>query len=230
MFRAVNNQSRIAPKEAAMTVDVFSAKRLEGQVRVEPKSTGIVVIDMLNEFCKPGGAMVLPGYERLVAPQKTVIDAGRAAGSPVLFVADTHRKNVRQDREFLKRTAHCLEGSWGAQVIDELEPRPDDLYIVKRRYSAFFNTDLDLTLRDLRVDTLVIIGVVTNICVRSTVHDGFFLGYQVVVPEDCVAATGPREQESSLYDIGTHFGIVADSGQVAAALLRSAPLENRIAA
>jgi len=230
MFRAVNNQSRIAPKEAAMTVDVFSAKRLEGQVRVEPKSTGIVVIDMLNEFCKPGGAMVLPGYERLVAPQKTVIDAGRAAGSPVLFVADTHRKNVRQDREFLKRTSHCLEGSWGAQVIDELEPRPDDLYIVKRRYSAFFNTDLDLTLRDLRVDTLVIIGVVTNICVRSTVHDGFFLGYQVVVPEDCVAATGPREQESSLYDIGTHFGIVADSGQVAAALLRSAPLENRIAA
>jgi len=230
MFRAVNNQSRIAPKEAAMTVDVFSAKRLEGQVRVEPKSTGIVVIDMLNEFCKPGGAMVLPGYERLVAPQKTVIDAGRAAGSPVLFVADTHRKNVRQDREFLKRTSHCLEGSWGAQVIDELEPRPDDLYIVKRRYSAFFNTDLDLTLRDLRVDTLVIVGVVTNICVRSTVHDGFFLGYQVVVPEDCVAATGPREQESSLYDIGTHFGIVADSGQVAAALLRSAPLENRIAA
>ena len=213
-----------------MTVDVFSAKRLEGQVRVEPKSTGIVVIDMLNEFCKPGGAMVLPGYERLVAPQKTVIDAGRAAGSPVLFVADTHRKNVRQDREFLKRTSHCLEGSWGAQVIDELEPRPDDLYIVKRRYSAFFNTDLDLTLRDLRVDTLVIIGVVTNICVRSTVHDGFFLGYQVVVPEDCVAATGPREQESSLYDIGTHFGIVADSEQVTAALLRSAPLENRIAA
>jgi len=213
-----------------MSVDVFSAKRLEGQVRVEPKSTGIVVIDMLNEFCKPGGAMVLPGYERLVAPQKTVIDAGRAAGSPVLFVADTHRKNVRQDREFLKRTSHCLEGSWGAQVIDELEPRPDDLYIIKRRYSAFFNTDLDLTLRDLRVDTLVIIGVVTNICVRSTVHDGFFLGYQVVVPEDCVAATGPREQESSLYDIGTHFGIVADSGQVAAALLRSAPLENRIAA
>jgi ureidoacrylate peracid hydrolase len=230
MWRAVNNQSRIAPKEAAMTVDVFSAKRLEGQVRVEPKSTGIVVIDMLNEFCKPGGAMVLPGYERLVAPQKTVIDAGRAAGSPVLFVADTHRKNVRQDREFLKRTSHCLEGSWGAQVIDELEPRPDDLYIVKRRYSAFFNTDLDLTLRDLRVDTLVIVGVVTNICVRSTVHDAFFLGYQVVVPEDCVAATGPREQESSLYDIGTHFGIVADSGQVAAALLRSAPLENRIAA
>ena len=172
----------------------------------------------------------LRDLQRHFAPQQRVIDAGRRGGCPILFVVDTHRRNVRQDREWLKRTPHCVEGTWGARVIDDLDPRPEDIYIVKRRYSAFFNTDLDLTLRDLRVDTLVIVGVVTNICVRSTVHDAFFLGYQVVVPEDCVAATGPREQESSLYDIGTHFGIVADSGQVAAALLRSAPLENRIAA
>src|SRR5207249_1954134 len=84
-------------------------------------------------LCKSGGAMVLPGYERLVPPQKNVIGAGRQAGCPVLFVADTHRPNVRQDREFLKRTSHCLEGSWGAQVIGDLDPRPDDIYIVKRR-------------------------------------------------------------------------------------------------
>jgi ureidoacrylate peracid hydrolase len=217
-------------EEGAMSVDVFSAKKVERQVRVDPSSTGIVVIDMLNEFCKPGGAMVLPGYERLVPPQKLVIAAGREAGCPILFVVDTHRRNMRQDREFLKRIPHCLDGTWGARVIDDLDPRPDDIYIVKRRYSAFFNTDLDLTLRDLRVDTLVIFGVVTNICVRSTVHDAFFLGYQVIVPEDCVAATGPREQESSLYDIATHFGIVAGSEQVIAALVRRAPLENHIAA
>jgi ureidoacrylate peracid hydrolase len=174
--------------------------------------------------------MVLPGYEALVAPQRRVIDAAREAGCPILFVVDTHRRNVRQEREFLKRTPHCVEGTWGAQVIEDLDPRPDDVYVVKRRYSAFFNTDLDLTLRDLQLDTLIVFGVVTNICVRSTVHDAFFLGYQVVVPEDCVAATGPREQESSLYDIATHFGIVSMSDAVAGALLRSLPLENRIAA
>ena len=213
-----------------MTVDEFSAKKLERSIRIDPKSTAIVVVDMVNEFCKPGGAMVLPGYETLVPPQKRVIGAARQCGCPVLWVVDTHRKNVRQDREFLKRTPHCIEGSWGAQVIEDLDPGPDDVYIVKRRYSAFFNTDLDLTLRDLRIDTVVVFGVVTNICVRSTVHDAFFLGYQAVVPEDCVAATGPREQASSLYDIATHFGIVSDSEQVAAALLQSAPLENRIAA
>ena len=213
-----------------MTIDLFSAKKVERSVSVDPASTAIVVVDMLNEFCKPGGAMVLPGYETLVPPQKRILAAARQCGCPVLWVVDTHRRNVRQDREFLKRTVHCVEGGWGAQVIDDLEPLPDDIYIVKRRYSAFFNTDLDLTLRDLRVEMVVVFGVVTNICVRSTVHDAFFLGYQVVVPEDCVAATGPREQASSLYDIATHFGIVTDSQQMVAALLERSPQQNRIAA
>ena len=72
-------------------------------------------------------------------------------------------------------------------------------------------------------------GVVTNICVRSTVHDAFFHGYRVVVPEDGVAATGPREQESSLYDIATHFGIVG-SRSVVAGLIERVAIENRIAA
>ena len=77
---------------------------------------------------------------------------------------------------------------------------------------------------------MIVMGVVTNICVRSTVHDAFFHGYRVVVPEDSVAATGPREQESSLYDIATHFGIVSDSRSVVAGLIERVAIENRIAA
>ncbi|WP_371743508.1 cysteine hydrolase family protein [Pusillimonas noertemannii] len=68
-------------------------------------------------------------------------------------------------------------------------------------------------------------GVVTNICVRSTVHDAFFLGYRVVVPQDCVAATGPREQASSLYDIATHFGVVSTADSTMAALSSGSPVE-----
>lgn len=210
-----------------MAVDVFSAKKLEGEVRLDPARTALLVVDMLNEFCKPGGAMVLPGYEALVPPQRRLIEAARRVGCPILFIVDSHRANVRQDREFLKRTPHCLEGGWGARVIDELEPQEGDIYVVKRRYSAFFGTDLDLTLKDLGIEAVVAAGVVTNICVRSTVHDAFFLGYTVVVPEDCVAATGPREQASSLYDIATHFGTVCDSHQVIAALLQGSPIANR---
>jgi ureidoacrylate peracid hydrolase len=210
-----------------MTVDVFSAKKIDRHVRIDAGKTAVIIVDMLNEFCKPGGAMVLPGYEALVPPQRRLIAAARQMKCPVVFVIDTHRRNVRQDREWLKRTPHCIEGSWGAAVIDDLEPQPDDIYVVKRRYSAFFNTDLDVTLKDLKVEAVVVFGVVTNICVRSTVHDAFFLGYTVVVPEDCVAATGAREQASSLYDIATHFGTVCSSEDVAAALLSGAPLINR---
>ena len=210
-----------------MAVDGFSAKKLEGEIRLDPARTAVLIVDMLNEFCKPGGAMVLPGYELLVSPQRRLIEAARRVRCPILFIVDSHRANVRQDREFLKRTPHCLEGSWGARVIDELEPREDDIYVVKRRYSAFFGTDLDLTLKDLGIEGVVVAGVVTNICVRSTVHDAFFLGYTVVVPEDCVAATGPREQASSLYDIATHFGTVCDSSQVIAALLQGSAIVNR---
>ena len=94
-------------------MDVFSARKIEQPVRIEARSSAIVVVDMLNEFCKPGGAMVLPGYERLVAPQQRVIDAGRRGGCPILFVVDTHRRNVRQDREWLKRTPHCVEARGG---------------------------------------------------------------------------------------------------------------------
>lgn len=213
-----------------MNIDAFSAKNLATSIRIDPKHTAVLVIDMLNDFCKPGGAMVLPGYEQLLSPQHTVIETARAFGAPIVFVVDTHRATARREREFLKRTPHCIEGSWGARIVDELAPHDGDVIVVKRRYSGFFNTDLDLTLKDMGVDTVVAMGVVTNICVRSTVHDAFFLGYQVVVPEDCVAATGPREQESSLYDIGTHFGVVSNAGAVVAGLAEGAPVENTVVA
>lgn len=213
-----------------MPIDVFSAKRHDGLTIIDPKRTAIIVVDMLNDFCTPGGKMVLPGCETLITPQRQVIDAARAAGAPVVFLLDTHRGNVRQDREFLKRTPHCIEGTWGAQVIDDLQAKPDDIYVIKRRFSGFFNTDLDLTLKDLGAESVVVFGVVTNICVRSTVHDAFFHGYNVIVPEDCCAATAAREQASSLYDIGTHFGTVSDAAAVAAALLQGTPIRNKEAA
>jgi ureidoacrylate peracid hydrolase len=214
-----------------MTVDTFSVNhKIETAVKFDPRRTAVLVVDMLNDFCKPGGAMVLPGCEKLVGPQRAIITAARQTGASVFFIADSHRPEQRRDREFLKRTPHCLEGSWGAQVIEELEPRPEDVFVTKRRYSAFFNTDLDLTLRDLEIETVIVMGVVTNICVRATVHDAFFLGYQVIVPEDSVAGTGPREHESSLYDIATHFGVVSDSVAVVAGLNQRTTIENKIAA
>ena len=209
-----------------MSIDVFSAHRNAGQASLDPARCAVLVVDMINEFCKPGGKMVLPGYEVLVEPQLRVIEAARAAGAPVIWIHDSHRKNMRRDREFLKRTPHGEEGTWATEIIDDLGARPDEIHVIKHRYSSFFQTDLDLVLKDMLIDQVVVFGVVTNICVRSTVHDAFFNGYEVVVPRDCCAATGPREQESTLYDIATHFGVVSDSRAVVAALRSGVVIEN----
>ena len=207
--------------------DVFSAHRTDDSIRLDVARTAVLVVDMLNDFCKAGGAMVLPGCERLFSPQKSVISAARERGVPVIWIADSHREGLRRDREWLKRAPHCAEGTWGAEIVQDLAPKKNEMRIFKHRYSEFFQTDLDLVLKDLACDQLVIFGVVTNICVRSTVHDAFFNGYTVVVPEDCCAATGPREQESSLYDIATHFGVVSDAVSVVAALTTGSALANK---
>ena len=209
-------------------MDPFSAKRRASELVLDPARLAVLVVDMVNDFCLPGGLMPLPDADRLYAPQRAVLDAVRTAGGVVVQVVDAHRPNVREDREFRTRAPHCIEGTRGAEVIDELAPHADDLVVLKRRFSGFFGTDLDLTLRDMHIEQVVVMGVVTNICVRSTVHDAFFHGYRVVVPEDTVAATGEREQASSLYDIGTHFGTVSGSADVVAALLEGRPIENRI--
>jgi len=213
-----------------MSLDVFSAHRNEQEVRLDAKRTAIIVVDMINEFCKPGGKMVLPGYEALVGPQRAIIDAARLNDAPVIWIHDAHRPGMRHEREWAKRTPHCLENTWAVEIIEDLGARPDEIHVTKRRYSAFFQTDLDLVLKDMKIDQLVVFGVVTNICVRSTVHDAFFNGYEVVVPADACAATGKREQDSSLYDIGTHFGVVSDSKAVVAALSGGATIANQIAA
>src|SRR5262245_42402652 len=209
-----------------MTVDVFSAHMSARRIRLVPERTGIIVVDMINEICKPGGRMVLPGYEALLPHQLAVIAAARAVETPIIWVHDSHRRNLRRDREYVKRTPHSIEGTWATEIIEDLGARPDDFHVAKSRYSAFFQTDLDLLLKDMMIDQLIIFGVVTNICVRSTVHDAFFNGYEVVVPRDCCAATGPREHESTLYDIATHFGIVTDAQSVVMALASGRVIEN----
>lgn len=208
--------------------DVFSAHRTEAGTAMRPASAALIVVDMINEFCKPGGKMVLPGYEALIPQQQALIAAAHKAGMPVIFVIDSHRKNMRQDREFLKRSPHGEEDTWATEVVGEIAPEANDIIVIKHRYSSFFQTDLDLVLRDMKIDQVIVCGVVTNICVRSTVHDAFFRGYDVVVPHDACAATGPREQESTLYDIATHFGTVATTAEVIAAIPSQGEVANTV--
>ena len=201
------------------TRNSFSEKQADQQRKgisdFNPAASAILVVDMLNDFFKEGGAMVLEGGDALYEPHRRLLGAARAAGLPVFWL---NQSLPPDDSLFETRAAHCLAGTWGAQIVDELPVEAEDIIIPKRRYSGFFQTTLDLCLRERGIDTVIVTGVVTNICVRSTVHDAFFLRYKVLVPEDLVMATSPQAQEVTLYDIDTHYGEVTRLADVLAAL------------
>lgn len=186
--------------------DQFSEKRIEKQgVKIDVDRTALLVVDMLNDFFEEGGAMVLPGGKSLYEPITTLLEAARTKEIPVFWLNQWLRED---DSLFKKRVPHCIVNSWGAKIVDSLPQHPEDIIIHKRRYSGFFQTSLDLYLRERNIQQVIVTGVVTNICVRSTVNDAFFLGYDVIVPRDCVEATSPEHQETHLYDIDTHYGSV----------------------
>jgi len=98
-----------------------------------------------------------------------------------------------------------LAGSPEAEMVPELEPEKGDHRLYKRRYSAFYATGLDALLRELKVNTVVLTGVLTNICIQHTAADAYFRGYRVVVPTDCVNALTPEDQETSLAFMGRMY-------------------------
>jgi len=181
--------------------NTFSEKQSQQREKVtefDPARSAVLVVDMLKDFFNDGGAMVLEGGAALYAPHQALLRAARNAGMLVLWL---NQSLPPDDSLFEMRSVHCLAGSWGAEVVEELSVEENDIVIPKRRYSGFFQTTLDLTLRERGINTVIVTGVVTNICVRSTVHDAFFLRYKVLVPEDLVMATSPQAQEVTLYDI-----------------------------
>ena len=209
--------------------DPYSDRALFGRaLNLDPKTTAVLVIDMLNDFCVEPGPLANPAALELCPAQNSVLDAVRATGGTVVFINEQHRTTLQPVRDFAKRMTHTYEGSWGAQVVADLPVKSGDLTVLKRRYSGFFASDLDVTLRDRGVRAVVLMGVLTNICVRATAHDAFFLGYDTVVPRDCVGAMSVIEQQATLYDIATHFGWVTDAPTVVQSLTTGAAIHNEV--
>ena len=198
-----------------VTANTFSEKQSSeaktDAITFDPSSTAVLVVDMLKDFFSDGGAMVLDGGDVLFEPHRELLGAARDKGMPVFWL---NQDLPPDDSLFQTRAVHCLSGTWGAEIVDEIPVDASDIIISKRRYSGFFQTTLDLNLRERGIDTVIVTGVVTNICVRSTVHDAFFVSYKVLVPEDLVMATSDQAQEVTLYDIETHYGDVTNLKQV----------------
>jgi nicotinamidase-related amidase len=197
----------------AHTVEVPKYE-IHEEVRVDPAKTVLIVVDMQNDFVKEGGSLVVPDAEGTIPAIRRLLDLARETGMKIAFTQDTHTDG---DPEWEIWPEHVREGSWGWRIVDELEPREDELVIHKVRYDAFYGTHLDHFLRLWDVDTLIVCGTVANICVHYTAASAALRWYDVIIPKDATSALDPFDLESSLRQTAFLFaGKITESGRIKA--------------
>jgi nicotinamidase-related amidase len=164
----------------------------------------LVVVDMIEDFVHEGGALYCgPSMAKIVPVIERELERARTAGEPVVYLTDEH---LPDDAEFTQFPPHALKGSNGAKIVPELAARADDVVIPKRRFSGFFGTDLDITLRERGVDTLRLVGDCTNICVLYTAADARNLGYAVEVMRDGVTSFDLEAHADALRELEKTLG------------------------
>jgi len=147
----------------------------------------IIVVDMLKDNLKESsrnptyqeGKEIVPNLQRL-------LEEGRKRKLPIIFACDSFLEGDFLFRGRMK--VHSLRGTQGAEVIDDLRPESTDMILPKRRFSAFFKTDLDQTLRTLGIDTIVITGITTEFCVLMTAFEGLCHDFSAIILENCTAS------------------------------------------
>ncbi|WP_420992981.1 pyrimidine utilization protein B [Cupriavidus sp. 30B13] len=200
---------------------------------VQRGNTALIVVDMQNAYATPGGYVDSAGFD--ISGARGVIDnvvravaAARAAGMPVVFLQNGwdaayveaggpgspnwHKSNalktMRRHPELQGR--FLAKGGWDYALIDALVPQAGDIVVPKTRYSGFFNSTLDSTLRARGIRNLVFTGIATNVCVESTLRDAFHLEYFGLMLEDATHELGgPAIQAAAVYNVETFFGWVA---------------------
>lgn len=164
----------------------------------------IVVIDMLNDFIGEKAELRCPGGEEIVPNLQKLFQWVRERNQRglddihLVHIQEAHRKN---DADFRVRPRHAVAGTWGSDFIRELYPEGDEYIIPKRRHSGFAHTDLDLYLKEESIDTVVVTGVWTNVCVRSTASDALANAYKVITLSDGVHSKNQEMHEYGLNDL-----------------------------
>jgi nicotinamidase/pyrazinamidase len=165
--------------------------------------SGLLIADMIYDFVDPNGKLYIPGIEVIVPKIAELITEARAVGAPVIYVNDSHDPD---DEEFKQWGPHAIAGTPGTDVVKDLVPLRGDYVLDKKRYSAFYGTELDELLRKLKVKHLVVTGTVTNICVMVSAIEALMRGYRVTVPAYAVHALSDEDQETALDQIERVFG------------------------
>lgn len=165
-------------------------------------SPALLVIDMQHDFMDRTASCYNIGAENTIEPTRTLLAEFRALGLPVIFTREMHRPGridagIEADPNY-GIPAHTVEGSLGAEIIEELAPLPHEWVVDKRRYNCFLGTELELLLKNMHIDTLVICGVSSDMCVHWTAGEAFQRDFHVRIAEDCVAGMSLLDHDASL--------------------------------
>jgi nicotinamidase-related amidase len=161
--------------------------------RIDPDRTAMIVVDMQNDFVAAGAAMETPAARAMVPKLAEALKMCRSAGIRVIYTAHVHRRDGSDMGLFddmhppIAKRAALVDGTPGVDIYPELAPQPGEHVIKKHRYSGFFGTDLDIILREWKVDTVIIAGTTTENCCHATARDAMFRNYRVVFLSDATA-------------------------------------------
>ncbi|MFJ1709497.1 isochorismatase family protein [Kitasatospora sp. NPDC088346] len=198
--------------------------------RVDPQRTALLVIDMQNDFVRAGYPMEVPMARRRIPRMREVVGECRAAGIPVVYtrhvLLDTFDVSPLESAYNPRLlTAGMRAGSFGAEVVDELRPEIGDVVVEKHRYDAFHNTRLETVLATVcglrRVDTVVVIGTLTEVCCDSTARAAYMRDFNVVFVGDATGALSEEAQAATEKNISTFFGRVLTTGELVAEIRES---------
>jgi ureidoacrylate peracid hydrolase len=189
---------------------------------VKAPKAAVIVVDVQNDFCEAEGSLGKTGAptaaaKAMIPTLRSLLDAARDSGAPVIFIQTIHEDATDSDawrtRSGGAIASCCRKDTWGAEFTD-VAPRENEPVVIKHRYSAFVNTRLDSVLRTLKIETLIMTGVSTNVCVESTARLGYMLDYNIVFVSDCTAAYSQEEHDGALYNVAMHFGKVVAATDV----------------
>jgi ureidoacrylate peracid hydrolase len=186
---------------------------------------------MQNAYCSHGGSYEKFGadigtYRKIIPNVRSIIDACHELNVPVFYTQQvrepsgidllTRRHHIipRRRQEFLEKHLACVIGTWDAAIIDELMPTEDDHVVIKRRDSAFQDTELRLWLESVGADSIIFTGVDTCICVENSLREGFNKGFDVILVSDATASSWPTLHEATLEKAGGSFGLVLNTDQL----------------
>ncbi|MFC2068993.1 isochorismatase family protein [Chloroflexota bacterium] len=212
-------------------------------IEIDIQRTAIIVVDMQHAFCSKEGMFDILGKldevkaSRVIEIDKKVIEAARDIGIKIIYLRMAFRPDLsdtggpesphywkthmvrRMHEDSEVRGKFITQGSWDAEIVDELKPEPEDIVVDKNRYSGFPNTELDAVLRTHNIKYLVFLGIATNACVESTLRDAFFREYFPILISDGCGNSGPDfTQNATIWIVSTLFGWVTTSSDLIQAL------------